>query len=70
MASSRLENLALSLPARAGSKDIIKEKKDRRAEVLLQMRENPEKFLPTVQIGITIFGTLASALAGALSVTS
>jgi len=49
-------------------KDIIKEKKDRRAEVLLQMRENPEKFLPTVQIGITVFGTLASALAGALSV--
>jgi putative hemolysin len=49
-------------------KDMIKEKKDKRAEVLLQMRENPEKFLPTVQIGVTICGTLASALAGVLSV--
>ena len=47
---------------------MIKEKKDRRAELLLEMRENPEKFLPTVQIGITICGTLASALAGVLSV--
>ncbi len=49
-------------------KDIIKEKKDKRAEVLLRMREKPETFLPTVQIGITIFGTLASALSGALAV--
>ncbi len=32
------------------------------------MRENPEKFLPTVQIGITVFGTLASALAGVVSI--
>ncbi len=49
-------------------KNLLKEKKDRRAEVLLQLRENPEKFLPTVQIGITVVGTLASALAGILSV--
>ncbi|HVN25193.1 MAG TPA: hemolysin family protein [Syntrophorhabdales bacterium] len=49
-------------------KDMIKEEKDKRAEVLLQMRENPEKFLPTVQIGITVFGTLASALAGVVSI--
>lgn len=50
-------------------KDMIKAKTHRKAEVLLEMRENPEKFLPTVQIGITIFGTLASALGGALSIT-
>jgi len=50
-------------------KDMIKSKKHRKAEVLLEMRENPEKFLSTVQIGITIFGTLASALGGVLSVT-
>jgi putative hemolysin len=49
-------------------KDMSKEKKDRRLDVLLQMRENPEKFLSTVQIGVTICGTLASALAGVLSV--
>jgi len=34
-------------------KDMIKSKKHRKAEVLLEMRENPEKFLSTVQIGIT-----------------
>lgn len=49
-------------------KDMIKAKKHRKAEVLLDMRENPEKFLSTVQIGITVFGTLASALGGVLSV--
>ena len=49
-------------------KDIIKGKKDKRAEVLLRMREKPETFLPTVQIGITIFGTLASALSGVFAV--
>ena len=49
-------------------KEMIKEKKEKKAELLLQMRDNPEKFLSTVQIGITIFGTLASAIGGVLSV--
>ena len=49
-------------------REMIKEKKEKKAELLLQMRENPEKFLSTVQIGITIFGTLASAIGGVLSV--
>jgi len=35
--------------------------------MLLQMKENPERFLSTVQIGITLFGTLASAIGGIMA---
>lgn len=49
-------------------KSLIKEKKDKKAEIILSVKENPEKFLSSVQIGITIFGTLASALAGVIAV--
>ena len=47
-------------------KEMIKNKKGKRAEALLEMKENPERFLSAVQIGITLFGTLASAI-GAVS---
>lgn len=50
-------------------KDLIKEGKHKSAETLLEMKENPEQFLSAVQIGITLFGTLASAVGGVLSVT-
>ena len=50
-------------------KDMIKTGGQKRARTLLEMRENPERFLSTVQIGITIFGTLASAIVGILSVS-
>lgn len=50
-------------------KDLIREKKHKSAETLLAMKENPERFLSAVQIGITLFGTLASAIGGTLSVT-
>src|ERR1035437_7640321 len=49
-------------------KEMIREKKDKRAETLLDMKENPEKFLSSVQVGITLCGTLASALGGIISV--
>ena len=49
-------------------KALIKERKDERTEKLMHMKENPEGFLSTVQIGITLFGTLASAVAGTLAV--
>jgi putative hemolysin len=48
-------------------KEMVKEKKEKRAEALLGMKENPERFLSAVQIGITLFGTLASAIAGMIS---
>jgi putative hemolysin len=49
-------------------KELVNEKKEKGAETLLEMKENPEHFLSAVQIGITLFGTLASAVGGVLSV--
>ncbi len=49
-------------------KELLKERKDKKAEILLRMKENPERFLSAVQIGITLFGTLASAIGGILAV--
>jgi putative hemolysin len=48
--------------------EMVKEKKEKRADALLEMKENPEGFLSAVQIGITLFGTLASAIGGVFSV--
>ena len=49
-------------------KEMMKNKKDIRTERLIAMKENPERFLSAVQIGITLFGTLASAIGGIISV--
>lgn len=49
-------------------KEMMQNKKDMRTERLLAMKENPERFLSAVQIGITLFGTLASAIGGIISV--
>ena len=49
-------------------KALAKERKDGKAEKLLHMKENPERFLSAVQIGITLFGTLASAIGGTLAI--
>lgn len=38
---------------------------DRRAAAALQLRQNPDRFLSTVQIGITLIGVLAGAFGGA-----
>lgn len=50
-------------------KEMAKEKRDKKAEQLLEMKENPERFLSAVQIGITLFGTLASAIGGVISIS-
>ena len=52
-------------------KEMIKEGggKEKQARKLLEMREQPENFLSLIQIGITIVGTLASAIGGVISVT-
>ena len=49
-------------------REIAKKDKERRAEMLLAMKENPERFLSAVQIGITLCGTLASVIGGIISV--
>jgi putative hemolysin len=40
-------------------------KKDHRATAVRTLRENPERFLATVQIGMTVLGTTAAAVGGA-----
>jgi putative hemolysin len=49
-------------------KELMKSPENKRAHTLFEMKENPEKFLSAVQIGITLFGTLASAVGGVLAV--
>ena len=49
-------------------KELMKGEKDKRVESLITMKENPEKFLSSVQAGITLFGTLASAIGGIIAV--
>jgi putative hemolysin len=49
-------------------KELMKTGKEKRSETLLEMKENPERFLSAVQIGITLCGTLASVIGGILSV--
>ena len=39
-------------------------KGSRRAEIALSLKDAPERFLPTIQIGITVVGSLASAIGG------
>ncbi len=48
-------------------KHLIEEKKSN-AEIVQKFKENPDKFLATIQVGITLIGSLASALAGAYAV--
>lgn len=52
---------------RAKLKSLFREKNDKFSETLLKIKESPEKFLSSVQVGITLFGTLASALSGVIA---
>ena len=48
----------------------LAEKGSQRAEKLLKLQAEPDRFLATVQIGVTLAGALASAIGGAASVTT
>jgi putative hemolysin len=48
----------------------LAEKGSQRANKLLKLQAEPDRFLATVQIGVTIAGALASAIGGAASVTT
>lgn len=48
-------------------RQLIKEKKTN-ALIIEKFKENPDKFLATIQVGITLIGSLASAIAGAYAV--
>lgn len=53
------------LTARRSRLDAQAKSGDRSARIALWLAENPAYFLPTVQVGITLVGTLASAFGGA-----
>src|SRR5512134_1158776 len=44
------------------------EEGSKNAEVLSRLRESPDRFLATIQIGVTLSGALASAIGGAAAV--
>jgi putative hemolysin len=46
----------------------LAERGDRRALALLRLKSDPDRFLATVQIGVTVVGTLASAVGGVAAV--
>jgi putative hemolysin len=50
--------------SRRGRLRQLAEKGDARAATALELASNPDRFLPTVQIGITLVGTLAAAYGG------
>lgn len=50
--------------SRRGRLRALAEKGDRRAQAALDLAASPDRFLPTVQIGITLVGTLAAAYGG------
>jgi len=45
----------------------LMEQGDKRAQLVHEMQNEPEKFLATVQIGITVIGILAGAISGAVA---
>jgi putative hemolysin len=50
--------------SRRGRLRALAEQGDRKAQAALDLASNPDRFLPTVQIGITLVGTLAAAYGG------
>ena len=46
----------------------LAEQGKKNAQILLRLKEEPDRFLATIQIGITLMGVLASAIGGAASV--
>ena len=53
------------IAARRGRLQQQAEGGDRRAKMALELAQNPNRFLSTAQVGITVVGTLAAALGGA-----
>lgn len=52
---------------RSRLKQLIEQGKQN-ADIVKKLKENPDRFLATIQVGITLIGSLASAVAGAYAV--
>lgn len=57
------------LSARRGRLQQRAEEGDRPSKIALDLAQDPNRFLPTVQVGITLVGTFAAAFGGATLVT-
>lgn len=56
------------ISARRGTIAVLAAKGDGRAEVVARLQSDPHRFLATVQIGVTVVGSLASAVGGVTAV--
>jgi putative hemolysin len=56
------------ISARPSRMSPLAERGDRSAAALLRLKADPDRFLATVQIGVTVVGTLASAVGGVAAV--
>jgi putative hemolysin len=54
--------------ARAARLRVLAEEGNRGAAAALRLKEDPDRFLATVQIGVTLVGTLASAVGGVAAI--
>lgn len=59
--------IAVVTMRRARIKQLIEEGR-KNAEILSELRKNPDRFLATIQIGVTLAGAFASAIGGAAAV--
>jgi putative hemolysin len=59
--------IAVVTSRRTRIKQLVEEEK-RNAKILNALREEPDRFLATIQIGVTLTGALASAIGGAIAV--
>jgi len=58
------------IAARRSHMKMLSEKGSRRAKLIQQLQGQPESFLATVQIGVTLLGSAAAATGGALALES
>ena len=61
--------IAVVTARKSGLKQMAEEG-NKNAEILLRFKEEPDRFLATIQIAITLVGVLASAIGGAAAVQS
>lgn len=59
--------IAILSMRRSRTKELIREK-SLKAKLVGQLQDNPDRFLATVQIGVTVIGTIASAFGGASAI--
>ena len=59
--------IAVVTSRRTRIKQMVDEER-KNAKILLSLREEPDRFLATIQIGMTLSGALASAIGGAAAV--